>query len=72
MTGLDERIDAVMKLADHIGGPVGNQIRFAAKHGQLQRDLKCEDCRAGDHYQCAFDRPSYPRCCCPEALDLNP
>lgn len=65
-------LEAVMRLADKIGGQLGAQIRFAAKHGQLQTDLKCEDCRYGGHYDCAFRNPSYPRCCCPERLDLNP
>ena len=72
MTGRDEQIAAVVALAEQIGGGIGQQIRFAVKHGQLQSDLKCSDCRGGDHYHCAFDNPSYPRCCCPERLDLNP
>lgn len=64
-------LTAVTTLADRFDPHIGQQIRFAAKHGQLQHELRCEDCSVGDHYHCAHGQPSYPRCCCPERMDLN-
>lgn len=66
------RLAAVTELADKMGNPhIGAQVRFAAKHGQLQSDLKCRDCSMGDHYHCAHGQPMRSVCCCPERLDLN-
>jgi hypothetical protein len=69
--------DAAMKLIERIRSVerydrIAPQFEFALKYGSLRSDLKCEQCRAGDCYWCAFENRSYPRCCCPVRLDLNP
>lgn len=73
----DPRLKAALDLVEHLNANyqlrgVAEQFAFALKHGVLRHELACEDCRCGDHYHCAFNRPGYPRCCCPERLDLNP
>lgn len=73
------RLAAVAKLTEQLmaksapfADPIAAQYDFAAKYGQLRSDLTCRYCKYGQHYDCAFHNPSYPRCCCPVRLDLGP
>lgn len=75
---LHDKIHAVEKLTErladsHIGDvrAIAAQYDFAAKFGSLRHELKCDDCRNGDHYHCAHSNPSIARCCCPVQLDLR-